>query len=158
MAETLTNRLLAFVREIGIKVELGSLPEATVLAGLDIRAGALIVDDARLAHPGDILHEAGHIAVMDPARRSDAAFKSSAADEMAAIAWSYAAARHLGVGAAEVFHADGYKGASASIIGNFDGGRTFGVPLLQWYGMTVEPRNAAEGGVEPYPHMLRWMR
>jgi hypothetical protein len=32
------------------------------------------------------------------------------------------------------------------------------VPLLQLYGLTVEPRFAAERGVEPYPHMLRWMR
>jgi hypothetical protein len=154
----LTRSLLDFVRGIGIEVIAAPLSEDTVLPGLDIKGGALVVDEARLAHPGDILHEAGHIAVMDPEKREDAGFASSAGDEMAAIAWSYAAARHLGVPAEAVFHPDGYKGDSASLIENFDAGRTFGVPLLQWYGMTVEPCFAAKRGVAPFPHMLRWMR
>jgi hypothetical protein len=33
-----------------------------------------------------------------------------------------------------------------------------GVPLLQRFGMSVEPSNAAARGVEPFPHMLRWVR
>jgi hypothetical protein len=33
-----------------------------------------------------------------------------------------------------------------------------GVPLLQAYGMTIEPRRAASLGVAAYPYMLRWLR
>ena len=44
------------------------------------------------------------------------------------------------------------------LIDNFTSGRYIGLPLLQWFGMTLEPRQAAEHGVAPFPHMLRWMR
>ena len=50
------------------------------------------------------------------------------------------------------------RASAASLIENFTAGRYFGVPLLQLYGMAVEPRRAAETGAEPYPHMLRWLR
>jgi hypothetical protein len=77
---------------------------------------------------------------------------------MAAIAWSYAAARRLDLDLAILFHPDGYKGGAASLAENFAAGRYIGVPMLQWFGMTLEPRQAREQGAEPYPHMLRWMR
>jgi hypothetical protein len=32
------------------------------------------------------------------------------------------------------------------------------VPMLQFYGMAIDPRRAAAVGAEPYPHMLRWLR
>src|SRR5262249_47941140 len=32
-------------------------PEPTFLPGLDIRHGAILLDEARLSYPGDILHE-----------------------------------------------------------------------------------------------------
>jgi hypothetical protein len=32
------------------------------------------------------------------------------------------------------------------------------VPLLACYGMTLEKKNAAACGIEPFPHMSRWMR
>ena len=80
------------------------------------------------------------------------------AEEMTSIAWSYAALRHLDLDPAIVFHDDGYKGEAVSLIENFTAGHYFGVPLLQLYGMAVEPSRAAETGVELYPHMLRWLR
>ncbi len=52
----------------------------------------------------------------------------------------------------------GYKGGAASLIENFTAGHYFGVPLLQLYGMALDPKRAAATGVEPYPHMLRWLR
>ena len=58
-ADPLTERLVAFVRGIGIDVRTATLPEKTILPGLDIRHGAILVDEARMTHPGDILHEAG---------------------------------------------------------------------------------------------------
>jgi hypothetical protein len=66
---------------------------------------------------------------------------------MAAIAWSYAAARRLGVAPDIVFHPQGYKGGAAALVENFTAGRYIGVPLLQWWGMALEPRLAEAQGV-----------
>jgi hypothetical protein len=157
-ADPLTGRLVAFVRGIGIDVRAATLPQMTVLPGLDIRDGAILVDEARLTHPGDILHEAGHLAVTDPLKRNVPTLSPTPADEMTSIAWSYAALRHLALDPAIVFHDDGYKGGASSLIENFTAGRYFGVPMLQFYGMALEPKRAAVIGIEPYPHMLRWLR
>jgi hypothetical protein len=156
--DPLTERLVAFVRSIGIEVRTATLPEKTVLPGLDIRDGAILIDEARMTHPGDILHEAGHLAVTDPARRNAPQLSPTPAEEMTSIAWSYAALRYLELDPAIVFHDRGYKGGAAALIENFTAGNYFGVPLLQFYGMAVEPKRAAAIGVEPYPHMLRWLR
>ena len=157
-ADPLTERLVAFVRGIGIEVRAATLPEKTVLPGLDIRHGAILIDVARMTHPGDILHEAGHLAVTDPAERDAPQLSPTPAEEMASISWSYAALRHLALDPAIVFHDDGYKGGASSIVESFTAGHYFGVPMLQFYGMAVEPRRSVETGAEPYPHMLRWLR
>jgi hypothetical protein len=157
-ANPLTERLARFVRGIGIDVRAGALAEKTFLPGLDIRHGAIVVDEARLKHPGDMLHEAGHIAVSEPAVRDAPTLAPTDGEEIAALAWSWAALRHLDLDPAVVFHPDGYKGGSQSLIDAFTSSGTPGVPLLQYFGLTVESRFAAERGVEPYPHMLRWVR
>ncbi len=77
--------------------------------------------------------------------------------EMAAIAWSYAAALHIGLDPAIVFHPTGYRGSSQAIMENFAAGRYIGVPILEWLGLTIsQPGNEAQG-VTPYPHMLKWL-
>jgi hypothetical protein len=157
-ADPLTERLSAFVRGIGIDVRAATLEEKTFLPGLEINHGALLVDETRLSHPGDILHEAGHLAVTDPAERDAPTLSPGPGDELTAIAWSYAALRHLDLDPAVVFHPEGYKGGASSIIENFTAGHYFGVPLLQLYGMSCEPHQAAAKGLAPYPHMLRWLR
>jgi hypothetical protein len=157
-ADPLTERLAVFVRGIGIDVRAAVLPQQTFLPGLAIRQGVVFADESRLKHPGDILHEAGHLVVTDPTERNAPALAPSGGDELTSIAWSYAALRHLEIDPAIVFHADGYKGGAASIMENFASGHYFGVPLLQLYGMSCEPRQAAAVGVAPYPHMLRWLR
>jgi len=96
--------------------------------------------------------------VADPAERKQEKLSPNLGDEIATIAWSYAAALHLEIDPTIVFHAGGYRGASAAYIENFNAKRYVGVPLLQLYGMTVEPRFAAARQVDPFPHMLRWMR
>jgi hypothetical protein len=156
--DPLTDQLAGFIRSIGIDVQAATLHDPTLLPGLDIRNGAVLVDATRLAYPGDLLHEAGHVAVADPVQRKQPTLSPTGGDEMATLAWSFAAARHLGVALEILFHPDGYKGGSASLIENFSAGHYVGVPLLQYYGMTVEPRRAAERGVAPFPHMLRWLR
>jgi hypothetical protein len=80
-----------------------------------------------------------------------------AAEEMMAIAWSYAAAVHLGLEPGVVFHEGGYKGGAESLIENFTNGRYIGVPMLQWIGLTFDERRAKEMGIEPYPRMTKWV-
>jgi hypothetical protein len=77
---------------------------------------------------------------------------------MMAIAWSYAALRHLQLAPEVVFHPDGYRGGSQSLIENFGQGRYFGVPMLQWLGMTADEKQAEKLGIAPYPHMTNWLR
>lgn len=152
------QRLVGFLEEIGFTVRRAELPEGTFLPGIQIEAGALLVDEARLAHPGDLLHEAGHLAVLAPAERRVAGenLASGPGEEMAAIAWSYAACVHLGLDPALVFHDHGYKGEGQALRENFAAGRYIGVPLLQWYGLTRERADGA--GAPVYPRMGRWLR
>jgi hypothetical protein len=157
-ANPLTERMAAFVRGIGIEVRAAELPDYTFLPGLDIRDGAILVDEQRLAYPGDLLHEAGHIAVAPPEQRAAPALSPEPGDEIATLAWSYAAARHLALEPEVVFHPHGYKRGSQALIEAFTGGGSPGVPLLQYYGMTLAPNSAAARGVDPFPRMLRWLR
>lgn len=155
-----TATIVAFLRRIGIEVRAGELAEATFLPGILIDRGGLVVDERRLSFPGDLLHEAGHLAVAAPERRAEMGANAGpdAAEEMMAIAWSYAALVHLGLEPSVVFHPEGYKGGSESLIEAFSSGSPFGVPMLQWLGMTCDGRTAPVRGVPPYPHMLRWLR
>jgi hypothetical protein len=155
LVENITN----FLAEIGLPVRFAELEHPTFLPGIEIQAGGLVIDRARLLYPGDILHEAGHLALMDPLRRSQTNGDAGpdAGAEIGAIAWSYAAAVHIGIDARVVFHPDGYKGAAASIANNFISGYYMGVPMLQWKGLALEPRIARERGLAPYPRMLRWL-
>jgi len=146
-----TTQIVRFLAEIGITVRWDRIEEPTVLPGITIDIGTL--------HPGDLLHEAGHLAVIPGEERAQlvGTAGSDPAREMMAIAWSYAALRHLRLDPAVVFHEGGYRGGSRNLIDNFGAGRYIGVPVLQWLGMTADAGRAAELGVEPYPNMLRWL-
>ncbi|MGA8213808.1 MAG: hypothetical protein WB799_09445 [Candidatus Sulfotelmatobacter sp.] len=158
--ETVVARILEFLTGIGLQVKLGASSNGAFLPGIDIRNGVLTIDKSKLLYPGDLLHEAGHLALLPAAERaqvnSDAG--SDGGIEMAAIAWSYAAALHLGLPPEFVFHKDGYRGGSDSIIESFAAGRYFGVPILEWAGLTVTKERAQALRIEPYPSMLHWLR
>ena len=47
------------------------LPDACFLPGVRVDRGRLLVDEARLLYPGDLLHEAGHVAIMPAAERRE---------------------------------------------------------------------------------------
>src|SRR5262249_59735944 len=113
----LITRVLAFLAEIGIRAELAQLSGETFLPGIDIRNGVLLIDEARLTYPGDILHEAGHLALIPAERRRTVNHDAGAdgGEEMAAIAWSYAAAIHLQIEPSMVFHDDGYRGGGRAL-------------------------------------------
>jgi hypothetical protein len=154
MAEEFSNpiaqRIVEFLNGIGLGVNTGEVPDTTFLPGIHIVNGGLLVDEARLKYPGDLLHEAGHLAVMPPERRTsiEGDTGSDGGEELAAIAWSYAAALHLDLPPEVVFHPDGYRGGADSIVENFAGHRYFGVPFLKWIGLTGDD----------YPRMVRWVR
>lgn len=142
--------ICTFLDDIGIGVEVAEIDRPMFVPGLTIVEGHIVVDPEIASFPGDLLHEAGHIAVASPERRTLLAdVGDDPAEEMTAIAWSVAAARHCALPLDVVFHPKGYKGGSQSLIDNFEGGHTFGVPLLAYYGMTTDAT---------YPEMTRWLR
>lgn len=156
----ITAALVGFLQSISLDVRPGQLDQPTFLPGILIDRGGLVVDDARLRYPGDLLHEAGHLAVASPELRATMHANATAdpAEEMMALAWSYAAIVHLQLDPAIVFHAEGYRGDGASLIENFAQGRVIGLPMLQWVGLTLDEHNARAQGLPPFPHMLRWLR
>ena len=157
--DELTTTMIDFVRGIGLPVQLGPVADDAILPGLDLASGGLVIDLQRLRYPGDILHEAGHLAVIPATRRGQihGRLDADGGEELGAIAWSYAAALHLGIDAAVLFHPQGYKHGADALLENFRDGRYLGLPYLQWLGLTLEPARAAQLGQRPYPHMQRWM-
>ncbi|OHU89148.1 MULTISPECIES: hypothetical protein [Pseudoalteromonas] len=151
--------ILDFLEHIGIPHEVCSIEQKTFLPGLRLKRGVLQIDAEKLLYPGDILHEAGHLAVCEPTERhmmSDDVYKSGRnqnwmqGEEMAAIAWSVAASRFIGLPLDVVFHPHGYKGASDHFIKIFSEGEAFGTPLLKAWDM-VDPDLG-------FPFMKCWLR
>ncbi|MFI5137331.1 MAG: hypothetical protein ACHQIM_05850 [Sphingobacteriales bacterium] len=162
MSQPVIDTITDFVTSIGLQVVRRPIEEETFLPGLLLENGKIIIDTDKLLYPGDILHEAGHLAAFDAHERktignplpdySDGGF------EMMALAWSYAACLHIGLAPSVVFHPDGYKGESDNILGNFAEGRYIGVPMLQYLGLAYEKKKAIELNTLPYPNMVRWLR
>src|SRR3569833_3023282 len=109
----LMDTMLTFLRRIGICYYFERIDDKTFLPGLKLRDGALIIDTEKLLYPGNILHEAGHLACMPEAIRramNDNLDSNQVhqGGEMMAIAWSYAVCIHLGISPKVVFHEHGY--------------------------------------------------
>jgi hypothetical protein len=156
--DALVRVITSFLGEVGIGTVAGSSLSPTLFPGLDIQHGAVLIDETRLEHPGDVLHEAGHLAVTEPRLRASFRLQPTGGQELAAMAWSYAAAMHLQLAPEVVLYPSSYHGLGDELIEAFREGRYVGTPLLQAFGMTVEPRHAAGRQVRPFPHMIRWLR
>ncbi|MGB3005380.1 MAG: hypothetical protein WBC06_02650 [Chitinophagaceae bacterium] len=158
------EKALEFLKSIGIAIHFMPLDDNCFLPGISIINGEIVVDMEKFKYPGDILHEAGHIAVVPPAERhllnadTIATREQREAEEMMAIAWSYAACVHLDIDAGFVFHDNGYKGGGSSIAESFKQGHYFGVPMLQWIGMALEKKDDKDPEKPVYPSMRKWMR
>ena len=151
-------RIGAFLQAIGIAIEVGTVGES-VIPGMTVRHGRVRVDPEVSAYPGDLLHEAGHLAVSDPATRATIeTIPTDPGDEMAAIAWSVAAAKACGTALETLFFDGGYKGNAGALRAAFGGKGWVGVPMLAAFGMTAEPRRAEEWGMPAFPAMTRWLR
>lgn len=149
--------ILAFLGEVGIAVENAPVGEA-LLGGISIAGGRIRIDPAIPVPPGDLLHEAGHLAVVEPERRrmmNDPG--DDPGEEMAALAWSAAAARACGLPLEVVFHPHGYRGGAQALAKAYATATGPGIPMLAWFGMTGEPcRKDPE--LPPFPAMARWLR
>jgi len=159
----LTDIIVQFINNIGIPCRQAVLETGTFLPGIDIKEGAILYDPELMKYPGDLLHEAGHVAVLQPEDRLQAqspdklfGHMDKGAAEMAAIAWSWAALQHLGLEPEIVFHEHGYKGDGTSFIKNFNDGKYFGVPTLDYIGMCRDPKR--HNDEHTFPNMLHWLR
>lgn len=147
-----------FLAEIGIPTQEVELTVDTFLPGILIENGGLLIDPAKLLYPGDILHEAGHLAVTPAAERAQLSGNVMAGkpdqngvdgEEIVAMLWSYAASEAIGIPPEIVFHPSGYRNASNWILDNFRQGIYPGLPLLVWMELTT---------TEGFPKMTRWLR
>lgn len=155
--------IIDFLTQIGLRVTRESINTPSFLPGMKLENGKLVVDTEKVLYPGDLLHEAGHLATMPADVRKGMSDTLARNDlhmggEMMAIAWSYAACLYLKLDPRIVFHKDGYKGGSDNIIQNFTEGRYLGLPLLQWAGMACDENHSEEFNTLPYPHMICWVR
>jgi hypothetical protein len=159
MPDPVVARIVGFLTSIGLRVQARPVPGPTFLPGITIDKGTLAYDEQRLAYPGDLLHEAGHLAVVPPAER-DAMGPDAGHDggmEMGAIAWSFAAIQHLGLPPELLFHDNGYKGDGPHLREIFAAGHFPGVPILEWRGLTDWQRPGSEQSTTRYPAMKRWL-
>lgn len=159
--EGIFSKIIDFINRVGIEVDFCEIGEDMFLPGLRVDKGVLQIDIGKLSYIVDTLHEAGHIAIMSHEERKSLSGKldnqeNDVANEMAVIAWTYAACLDIGIEPSVVFHNDGYKGDAENIISNFKEGRYFGVPMLQWYGMTNE--RIFDENTVVFPKMTNWMR
>ncbi|WP_273020652.1 hypothetical protein [Oceanicaulis sp. UBA2681] len=173
-----------FLTAIGLPVTRAQLPSDSFIPGVAVRHGALKVDPDQLGSPGDILHEAGHLAVT-PARlrgRLDADIDACASaliddphlkvteteasilnrTEPLAIAWSYAAALEAGVSPECVFWEQGYGGQHGGspqlVMMQVAQGLFPGVLGLAQSGFCAAPPPFGDpADPAPFPKMRRWL-
>ena len=173
-----------FLNRIGLPVTRSALSEDSFLPGVVIKKGALVVDPERLGSPGDILHEAGHLAVAPGRLRNhldgnidacaaalitdpklgvtDAEAAQIARTEPQAIAWSYAAALAAGVSPACVFWEQGYGGqhggAPQLVMMQVAQGFFPGVQgLVRAELCSAPPPFGDPADPGPFPQMKRWL-
>ena len=160
-ASPIEARIVTFLTEVGVPLERRPLHEDTALPGLTLDRGALVVDPAGPTHVGDLLHEAGHLALLPPTARARASGRLDdrwgTAMEPGAICWSVAAAWHLGLDLRVVLHDHGYRDAGARLATTFEMGVYPGLPLLVDADLAWMPR-AAPPGEPAFPAMRRWLR
>ncbi|WP_342330302.1 hypothetical protein [Pedobacter sp. FW305-3-2-15-E-R2A2] len=154
--------IVNFLQEIGLEVLLEQHKGDSFLPGIRIKSGGLSIDPSQVLYPGDILHEAGHLATVPYAVRCELDGVLPDIDlhrgaELMSLSWSYAACLKLQFAPEVVFHADGYKGEAEHLIRNFEEGIYIGLPMLQYRQMAYDEKNAAILNVEPFPYMQNWV-
>jgi hypothetical protein len=160
----LLDQCIVFLNDIGIETSFRKIGNKSFLPGLLISKGTIIIDKDALEHPGDILHEAGHIAVVPAIERPGLSEKSipgrrnREGEEIMAIAWSYAACMNLLIDPFFVFHEQGYRGGRDYITDSCSNKSYIGLSMLEKIGLTANEKNAKRLRIPSYPHMIKWMR
>lgn len=161
---TIIIKITTFLKEIGISIIEEELPNDTFLPGLSLSNKGILVDFKKLLYPGDILHEAGHIAVTTAKERKLIGTEKmpkewpTQGDEIGAMLWSFAAARYLKMPLEVVFHSNGYKGSYNWLINSYNSNIYIGLPFLEWCGLTLSQEKAEKQNEKPFPHMIKWLR
>jgi hypothetical protein len=178
------HRAADFLRSISIQVTLDATASG-FLPGIEIRDGELFLAAADDCLVGDMLHEAGHIAVTpSPFRRllgGDAEISVAEAmtkyiddhpnafsypedpvargilqsGEQEAIAWSFAAAAHIGLPTDLPFR-QGFDNGGPLIHRMLEVGEFSGINGLAAGGMTARSSRWTAGPV--FPEMIRWIQ
>lgn len=160
----LTEKIACFLIEIGIEIIPANLSGETFLPGILVENGKLLVDEAKLKYPGDLLHEAGHLALaagdVRPTLSGEVKIPGENMNviEVAVTAWAFAAVTFLAVEPRILFHEGGYHGKSESLILTYSMGVYPGAYPLQKFGLTLTGKSAEESNIAPYPNMLKWVR
>jgi hypothetical protein len=104
--DPVTQKIVEFLRAIGVQVAPTATEEDMVLPGIRIANGSLLIDEERLLWPGDLLHEAAHLALAPTNRRAALSGDTGndGGEELGSLAWSWAALVHLGLDPEVVFH------------------------------------------------------
>lgn len=150
--------IYTFLDKIGIGYQEERLEEITFLPGVKISRGRLLIDQDKLRYPGDVLHEAGHIALTPPKERQQLSgnitegHPEKEGEEIGVLLWTYLAASEMELDTKVVFHDGGYKGEAEWINQNFERGEYIGLPLLQWMNMV-----SIEANTTP-PKVINWLR
>lgn len=173
-----------FLSRIGLPVMRAALSDDSFLPGVAVRQGGLVIDPDRLGSPGDVLHEAGHLAVTPSRLRArldgnidacaaaliadpDLKVTATEADQIArtepqAIAWSYAAALAAGVSPECVFWSGGYGGqhggAPHLVMMQVAQGFFPGIQGLVRTGLCSAPPPFGDpADLAPFPQMKAWL-
>lgn len=158
------QKIICFLEDIKLKTIEKELSNDTFLPGLELGPDCLFIDYSKLQYPGDILHEAGHLAVTQACERKHIGTESmdknwpSQGDEIGAMLWSYAAANYLELPLEVVFHPNGYKGNSEWLIENYTQRNFIGLPLLEWAGLALSDERAEKENLQAFPVMQKWLR
>jgi hypothetical protein len=153
--QDLLQTIVHFLHSINIEVVEQKLPNDTFLPGLSIYGSSILMDSEKLKYPGDLLHEAGHIAVAEEKIRPLIGTAKigeewpTDGEEIATILWSYAASCFLKLDLEIVFHKNGYKNESEWLIEQFNNENYIGLSLLEWM-------NLCDGA--EFPQMKKWIR
>jgi len=175
--------IVAFMRRVGVPVEVGEFGPAGFLPGVTVHQGGFRVDPSHLVASGDLLHEAGHMAILPAALRPlmgdnlqtgllEMAEKAgiqapglgmtAMRGEGMAIAWSYAALLAADLPADCIFFPGSYTlgDRPEGLLALLAQGNTLGVDGLARLGMTGNPgvhRLLYDNGLPPFPAMARWL-
>lgn len=176
------SRVVAFLRQIGLTVRLvASVPSDSFMPGVRIRAGGL--DVTPTAAVSDVLHEAGHLAVL-PAR-----FRSQAEDDVDAViegmlntlmaeeepdsprmvaaiqageneatAWAWAAGQALGLPAEQIIQDEDYQHEGRVIRQLLALGQHAGINGLARGGFAVRRGLFTAPEAACYPQLNFWLQ